>query len=36
MADKGALSLRAKELDLFPKCFENCNDIDTGVDGLVR
>jgi hypothetical protein len=36
MADKAALSLRAKELDLFPNCFENCDDIDTGVDRLVR
>jgi hypothetical protein len=36
MADKAALSLRAKELDLFPKRFENCDDIETGVDRLVR
>ncbi len=36
MADKAALSLRAKKLDLFPKHFDNCDDIDTGVDSLVR
>ncbi len=36
MADKAALSLRAKELDLFPKHYENCIDLDTGDDRLVR
>jgi hypothetical protein len=36
MADKAVLSLRAKELDLFPKRFENCYDIDTGVDRSMR
>jgi hypothetical protein len=36
MADNGVLSLRARELDLFPKHFENCEDIDTGVYRLVR
>jgi hypothetical protein len=36
IADKTVLSLRARELDLFPKCFEDCDDIDTGVGRLVR
>jgi hypothetical protein len=36
MADKAALSLRARELDLFLRCFEDCKDIDTGVNRLVR
>jgi hypothetical protein len=35
IVDKAVLSLRAKELDLFPKHHENCNDTDTGVDRLV-
>jgi hypothetical protein len=35
-ADKAALSLRAKELDLLPRIYENCEDIDAGVDRLVR
>ncbi len=26
----------ARELDLFPRCFKNCNDIDTGGDRTVR
>jgi hypothetical protein len=35
-ADKAALSLRARELDLLPRNHENCEDIDAGVDSLVR
>ncbi len=35
-ADKAALSLKASELDLLPRCYKNCEDIDAGVDRLVR
>ncbi len=35
-ADKAALSLKARKLDLLPRNYENCKDIDAGVDSLVR
>jgi hypothetical protein len=35
-ADKAALSQRARELDILPRNYENCKDIDAGVDKLVR
>jgi hypothetical protein len=35
-ADKATLTQRARELDLLPKNYENCKDIDAGVDSLVR
>jgi hypothetical protein len=35
-ADKAVLSQRARELDLLPRSDENCKDIDTGMDRLVR
>jgi hypothetical protein len=35
-ADKAALSLRARELDLLPSNDKNCEDVDAGVDRLVR
>jgi hypothetical protein len=35
-ADKAALSLRARELDLLPRNYDYCEDIDAGVDRLVR
>ncbi len=34
-ADKVALSMRARELNLFPRTYEKCQDIDAGVDKLV-
>jgi hypothetical protein len=34
-ADKAALSQNAWELDLLPRNYENCKDIDAGVDRLV-
>ncbi len=34
--DKAALSPSAGDLDQFPKDFQNCKDIDAGVDQLVR
>ncbi len=30
------MSQRARELDLLPRTYENCEDIDAGVDRLVR
>jgi hypothetical protein len=36
MADKAAISLKARKLDLFPRRFENCENIDVGVNRLVR
>jgi hypothetical protein len=35
-ADKAALSLKARELDLLTRSYKNCEDIDAGVDRLVR
>jgi hypothetical protein len=35
-ADKTALSLRAREQNLLPRNYKNCEDIDAGVDRLVR
>ncbi len=35
-ADKVALSLSARELDFFPRTYKKCEDIDAGVDRLVR
>jgi hypothetical protein len=35
-ADKAALSQRARKMDLLPRNYENCEDIDAGVDRLVR
>jgi hypothetical protein len=35
-ADKVLLSLSATELDIFPRNSENCEDIDVGVNRLVR
>jgi hypothetical protein len=35
-ADKAALYLKARELDQQPRYYENCKDIDAGVDRLVR
>jgi hypothetical protein len=35
-ADNVALALRARELDLLPGSYENCKDIDEGVERLVR
>ncbi len=35
-AKKAALSERARELDLMPGNYENCKDVDAGVDRLVR
>jgi hypothetical protein len=35
-ADKAALSQRARELDLLPRSYEKCEDVDAGVDRLVR
>jgi hypothetical protein len=34
--DKMVLSLSLRELDLFPRTFQNCKDIDVEVDRLVR
>jgi hypothetical protein len=36
MADKAVLSLTARKHELFHNWFENCNNIDTGVDRLAR
>jgi hypothetical protein len=36
MAVKGVLSVSARELDLVYRYFENFEDIDRGVDRLVR
>jgi hypothetical protein len=35
-ANKAVLSLKATELDLLPRNYENCKEIDAGVDRLVR
>jgi hypothetical protein len=35
-ANRAVLFLRARELDLLPRNYENCKDIDAGVDRLVR
>jgi hypothetical protein len=35
-ADKTALSQRARELDLQPRNYEHCKDINAGVERLVR
>ncbi len=35
-ADKVALAMRARELDLMPRNYKNCEDIDEGVERLVR
>ncbi len=35
-ADKAALPLKARELDLLPRSYENLEDIDAGVYRLVR
>ncbi len=35
-ANKAALSLKATELDLLLRNYKNCEDIDAGVDRLVR
>ncbi len=35
-ADKAVLSQRARELDLLPRNYDNCEDIDAGVERLVR
>ncbi len=36
MADKAVLSLKAQELDHFPRHFQSCEDIDAAVDRLVK
>jgi hypothetical protein len=36
MADKVAISIKARELDLFPRHFGSCEDIDAAVDRLVE
>jgi hypothetical protein len=35
-ADKAVLSLKGRELDLLPRNYKNCEDINAGVDRLVR
>jgi hypothetical protein len=34
--DKAVLYLKARELNLLPKNYKNCEDIDAGVESLVR